>query len=147
LPTVGGCSPVQVSIARMRSIASQQRQPNESNEEKLPKRSKANEQQERREDSSGRAKSRKEKEYGTTMNAGRGKSREPECEAYKRISIIVDVIIIFHFQSKRYAAPPPTPSSCARNIKNRRELNELFIYLRETHKPRREKRFLLLLFI
>lgn len=74
---------------------------------------------------------------------------QAESEAYKRISIIVDVIIIFHFQSKRYPiiAPERLPiylpffllslslslSRAARNIKNRRELNQLFIYLRETH--------------
>jgi len=83
---------------------------------------------------------------GMRKGQEKGTERDSNRAAYKRISIIVDVIIIFHFQSKRYQATPPPPplsfpsprpfTTLVQRIKNRRELNELFIYLHEKHEKR-----------
>lgn len=61
-------------------------------------------------DSSGRAKKIRGEGAGRVKkNREKGNIQEAqaESEAYKRISIIVDVIIIFHFQSKRYPIIAP----------------------------------------
>lgn len=60
-------------------------------------------------DSSGRAK-KNEKRKKRKRNI---QEAQAESEAYKRISIIVDVIIIFHFQSKRYPIIAPNLLACS----------------------------------
>lgn len=90
------------------------REPNESNEEKLPKK----EQGKRAATTTKRSckkiaaegpknKRRSRRKSGKSREKGNIQEAQAESEAYKRISIIVDVIIIFHFQSKRYPIIAP----------------------------------------
>lgn len=103
------------SIARMKSIASQQRaNRTKATKKNCQKRSKANEQQQQQSVHAKRSqrkgqknKRRRRRKSEKSREKGNIQEAQAESEAYKRISIIVDVIIIFHFQSKRYPIIAP----------------------------------------
>lgn len=106
--------PLFSSIARMKSIASQQRaNRTKATKKNCQKRSKANEQQQqsvhakRYQRKGQKNKRRWRRKSGTSREKRNIQEAQAESEAYKRISIIVDVIIIFHFQSKRYPIIAP----------------------------------------